>query len=182
VQQQRRSAERERTLGSAASALVSATTRVEIGMLGEEAAGRLAGEHASVLICRGKADGTAFSDGAGRPLAPYAVDALREAAAGPVVTLGEAACLALRLPLGRRRAVVHALGERDGLEAFLVVVGASVEQSGVRTALGRLAAQIARALERAALTEEIHGAQEPADLPERMLEELARVGSLASSF
>ncbi len=156
VLQQQRSAERERTLGGAGSALVSATTRLEIGMRGEEAARRLAGEEASVLICRGRVDGTAFSDGAGWALAPYAVAGLRDASAETVVTLDEATCLALRLPLGRKRAVVHALGERDGLEAYLVVAGAAVDQSAVRSALRGLGAQIALALESAALTEEIH--------------------------
>jgi PAS domain S-box-containing protein len=156
VFQQQRSAERERTLGGVGSLLMSATTRVEIGMRGEAAAQSLAGEHASVRIVRGKTDGMAFRRGERWPLAPYALDGLREASEQQVTTLDEATCLALRLPLGRRRGVVFALGEREGLEGFIVVAGTVVDQRPVREALHGLGAQVKLAMESAALTEEIH--------------------------
>ena len=147
---QQRSAERERTLGGAGSALVSAATREQIGRAGEDAARKLAGKNASVLVVRGE---MAYSAGTGWPLPPHT---LSEAAGDAVVTLDEATCLALHLPLGRRRALVHALGRRDELDSLLVVAGPAVEQSGVRRALHGLGVQIALALESAALTEEIH--------------------------
>src|SRR4051812_29493129 len=150
---QQRSAERERTLGGAGSALVSATTREQIGMAGEDAARRLAGEDASVLVVRGE---MAYSAGTGWPLPAAAARMLSEAAGQAVATLDEATCLALHLPLGRRRALVHALGSRDELESLLVVAGPAVEQSGVRRALHGLGVQIELALESAALAEEIH--------------------------
>src|SRR3954451_22064021 len=150
---QQRSAERERTLGGAGSALVSAATREQIGMAGEDAARRLAGEDASVLVVRGE---MAYSAGSGWPLPAAAARTLSEAAGEAVATLEEATCLALRLPLGRRRALVHALGRRDERESLLVVAGPTVEQAGVRRALHGLGVQIELALESAALTEEIH--------------------------
>src|SRR3954469_22234863 len=153
VLHQQRSAERERTLGGAGSALVSATTREQIGMAGEDAARRLAGEDASVLVVRGE---MAYSAGSGWPLPAAAARTLSEAAGQAVATLDEATCLALHLPLGRRRALVHALGSRDELESLLVVAGPAVEQSGVRRALHGLGVQIELALESAALAEEIH--------------------------
>jgi PAS domain-containing protein len=145
---QQRSVERERTLSGAGAALVAATTRPEIGMAGEAAARRLAGEDASVLICPGE---MAYSAGQGWPLAAQAVRALRAAAGDAAATLDEATCLALHLPLGRRRALVRSLGT-----TVLVVAAPAVEQPGVRRALHGLGAQIELALERAALTEEIH--------------------------
>src|SRR3954471_8935219 len=150
---QQRSAERERTLGGAGSALVSAATREQIGMAGEDAARQLAGEGASVFVVRGE---LAYSAGTGWPLPAPAARALSEAAGDAIVTLHEATCLALHLPLGRRRALVHALGSRDELESLLVVAGPAVEQSGVRRALHGLGVQIELALESAALAEEIH--------------------------
>jgi diguanylate cyclase (GGDEF)-like protein/PAS domain S-box-containing protein len=137
---------------------MAATTWLEIGGAGEEAARRLAGEDASVLVCRGGGDGggRAYSAGSGWALDGAALAALREAARNDVATLGERACGALQLPRGRGRAVVSALGERDGLEAFLVVAGTAVDQPPVRRALHGLGAQIALALESAALSEEIH--------------------------
>jgi diguanylate cyclase (GGDEF)-like protein len=133
---QQRSAERERVLGGAGSALVAATTREQIGMAGEDAARRLAGEDADALVVMASGDEW---------------PALRELAGEAVVTLDEATCLALRLPLGRRRALVHAL-----VNGFLVVAGPTVEQSAVRRALHGLGVQIELALESVALTEEIH--------------------------
>jgi diguanylate cyclase (GGDEF)-like protein/PAS domain S-box-containing protein len=157
VLQQQRSADRERTLGGAGSALMAATTRREIGMAGEQAARRLAGEDASALLVRCSAEGgMGHSAGTGWPLAGAIMAELAEASHADAVTLGEAACLALRLPEGRRRAVVRSLGVRDGLESFLVVAGVAVEQPAVRRALHGLGAQIGLALETAALTEEIH--------------------------
>jgi hypothetical protein len=142
----RRCAGRERTLSGARAALASATTRREIGTRAEAAARKLAGEQASVSICRAAVDGTAFVEGAGWPLPAYALAGLRAASRQPVTTLDEATCLALRLPLGRRRAVVHALG---GLEGFIVVAGASVGRRAVREALHSLGSQVRLALETA---------------------------------
>src|SRR4051812_7134376 len=150
---QQRSAERERTLGGAGSALVSAATREQIGMAGEDAARQLAGEGASVFVVRGE---MAYSAGTGWPLPAPAARALSEAAGDAIVTLHEATCLALHLPLGRRRALIHALGTRDGLASLLVVAGSAVDQSGVRRALHALGIQIELAVESAALAEEIH--------------------------
>lgn len=132
---QQRSAERERTLAAAGAALVAATTREQIGMAGEDAARRLAGANASVLV---------VVSGDEWP-------ALRDAAGEAIVTLDEATCLALRLPFGRRRALVHELS--DG---FLVVAHPAVEDLGVRRALHALGVQIELAMKSAALTKEIH--------------------------
>jgi diguanylate cyclase (GGDEF)-like protein len=140
---QQRSAERERTLGGAGSALVSATSRKQIAMAGEDAARRLAGDDASVLVAMASDDGW--------PLPAAAVQALQDAAGEAIVTLDESTCLALHLPLGRRRALVHAL-----VGGFLVVAGSAVDQAAVRRALHGLGVQIELALESAALTEEIH--------------------------
>jgi diguanylate cyclase (GGDEF)-like protein len=154
---QQRSVERERTLSGAGSSLVSAATREQIGMAGEDAARRLAGEGADVLVIRGGDSGAmAFSAGSGWPFSDEAMRELRDAAGEPVVALTEATCLALHLPLGRQRALVHALGRRDDLDSLLVVAGPTVDQSGVRRALHGLGVQIELALESAALTEEIH--------------------------
>jgi diguanylate cyclase (GGDEF)-like protein len=101
-----------------------------------------------VLICPGE---MAYSAGQGWPLPAHAVRALQAAAGDAVVTLDEATCLALHLPLGRRRALVHPLDR-----TLLVVAGPAVEQPGVRRALHGLGVQIELALESAALTEEIH--------------------------
>jgi diguanylate cyclase (GGDEF)-like protein/PAS domain S-box-containing protein len=89
-------------------------------------------------------------------LPDHAVEALRAAAGDPIVTLPETTCLALRLPLGRTRAVVHPIARREGVENFLVVAGGAIAQPPVRRALHGLGAQIALALESAALTEEVH--------------------------
>ena len=152
VLQQQRSVERERALGGAGSALVAATTREQIAKAGENAARRLAGADASVVICRGE---TAAGSGAVWSLPARALDALRAAAGDAVVTLDESTCLALRLPLGRRRAVVHPLGTRDGMDTIVVVAAPGVDQPGVRRALHSLGVQIELAVESAALTEEI---------------------------
>jgi diguanylate cyclase (GGDEF)-like protein/PAS domain S-box-containing protein len=157
VRQQERSATRERTLGAAGSALVAATSRDEIGRAGEDAARRLAGEDASVIIAVcDDADPMAWSVGEGWPLGGHAADALRAAAGEDAVTLPEAACLALRMPAGPTLALVHKIASRDDAQAFLVVAGEAVAQPPVRRALHGLGAQIALALERASLTAEIH--------------------------
>ncbi len=153
VLQQQHTAERERTLSGAGSSLVAATTREQIGMAGEDAARRLVGDAASVLVVRGE---MAYSAGTGWPLPARAAAALSAGAGEAIVTLDEATCLALRLPLGRCRALLHSLGTREELETLLVVAGRAVEDSGVRRALHGLGVQIELALESAALTEEIH--------------------------
>src|SRR3954451_20446674 len=117
VLHQQRSAERERTLGGAGTALVAATTRDEIAKAGEDAARRLAGDDARVIVCRGE---TASCGVESWPLPAPALDALHAVVSDAVVTLDEAACLALRLPFGWRRAVVHAIRPRGGVEAIVV--------------------------------------------------------------
>jgi K+-sensing histidine kinase KdpD len=135
-----RSVDRARTLAGAASALAAAATREQVGRAAAAAARKLAGETASVLVVSGA---TAHGSASNWPLPPAAARALRDAAGAAVVTLEEATCLALHLPLGRRRALVHAFAG-----GFLVVAGSPVDRPGVRRALRGLGVQIGFALER----------------------------------
>jgi diguanylate cyclase (GGDEF)-like protein/PAS domain S-box-containing protein len=157
VRLQERSAARERTLGAAGSALVAATSREEIGRAGEAAARRLVGEDASVVIAVcSETDPLAWTSGERWPLPEHAADALLAAAGEDAVTLSEAARRALRMPEGPSPTLVHRIAGRDDAQAFLVVAGEAIAQPPVRRALHGLGAQIALALERAALTAEIH--------------------------
>jgi diguanylate cyclase (GGDEF)-like protein/PAS domain S-box-containing protein len=157
VRQQERSAARERALGAAGSALVAATSRAEIGRSGEDAARRLTGPEASVIIAVCWHDEPmAWSKGEGWPLADFAVHALQAAAGEDAITLGDPAARSLRLPDGQRRVLVHQVVSGDDRDVFLVVAGEAVDHPPVRRALHGLGAQMALALERAALTEEIH--------------------------
>jgi diguanylate cyclase (GGDEF)-like protein/PAS domain S-box-containing protein len=127
VRQQERSLERERVLGRAGAELVAASTREEIEHVAVVAAGALAGGEATLL----ESFSGATTEGALIDL---------EEPAGPLAP-------------GRAFAVRVAPQRADGA---VVLIAAAAATESTRSAVRALAAQIALALDRADLTEEVH--------------------------
>jgi len=139
VRQQERSLGRERTLSSAGAALVGATAGEEIERVAIASARDLAGPGSAAVVVAPRELGLAAGDGE-----------------GGVVRLDATTRTRLGLPGARHRALVVDMAPQRSAHALLVVSGPGVEDAAVQESLRALATQIALALDRAALSEEVH--------------------------
>jgi diguanylate cyclase (GGDEF)-like protein/PAS domain S-box-containing protein len=145
IRQQERSLERERMLSAAGADLVAATSRDEIRQVALSAARAMAGSELVTglhpLPAAGGEGQTALRDAADR---------------GEVVRLRREQLAALDVPVDHDRVLVLDLSRRRAERLLLVVAGRTTPAEPVRTSLRALAAQVALALERTELTEEVH--------------------------
>jgi diguanylate cyclase (GGDEF)-like protein/PAS domain S-box-containing protein len=144
VRQQERSLDRERMLSAAGADLVAATSREEIDEVALAAARAMAGPDLVTLLCSASR------------MTPRAMGELVEAArdAG-VIRLRAQVVAELGLPQDHDRVLALDLAPTRE-RRFLVVAGRAAPPEAIRASLRALAAQVALALERAALTEEVH--------------------------
>jgi diguanylate cyclase (GGDEF)-like protein/PAS domain S-box-containing protein len=145
MRQQERSLERERMLSAAGADLVAATSREEIDTVALAAAGAMAGPGLVTVMCPLPAAG-------GRAQATL----LEAAGADEVVRLSPDLLGTLGLPADHERVLVLDLAPQRGERVLLLVAGRANPPEAVRASLRALAAQVVLALERAALTEEVH--------------------------
>jgi diguanylate cyclase (GGDEF)-like protein/PAS domain S-box-containing protein len=144
MRQQERSLERERMLSAAGADLVAATRREEINEVALSAARAMAGPDLITVLC------------AVRAVDPRAQAALLGAADGDeVVRLRSDLLRTLDLPEDHDRVLVLGLAPQRA-DRVLLVAGRTTPPEAVRASLRALAAQVALALERAVLTEEVH--------------------------
>ncbi len=144
MRQQERSLERERMLSAAGADLVAATRREEIDEVALSAARAMAGPDLITMLC------------AVRAVDPRAQAALLGAADGDeVVRLRSDLLRTLDLPEDHDRVLVLGLAPQRA-DRVLLVAGRTTPPEAVRASLRALAAQVALALERAVLTEEVH--------------------------
>ena len=146
VRQQERSLERERMLSAAGADLVAATSREEIDEVALTAARAMAGPGLVTRLC----------SAAAHPAARLAE--LLEAARTPeVVRLRRrGARPSSALPDDHDRVLALDLAPPSRERRLLVVAGRTAPPEAIRASLRALAAQVALALERAVLTEEVH--------------------------
>jgi diguanylate cyclase (GGDEF)-like protein/PAS domain S-box-containing protein len=145
IRQQERSLERERMLSAAGADLVAATSRDEIHDVALSAARAMAGSELVTVLHPLPAVGG------------QAQIALRDAAErGDIVRLRAEQLAALAVPVDHDRVLVLDLAPHRAERLLLVVAGRTTPGEPVRTSLRALAAQVALALERTALTEEVH--------------------------
>jgi diguanylate cyclase (GGDEF)-like protein/PAS domain S-box-containing protein len=145
IRQQERSLERERMLSAAGADLVAATSRDEIHDVALSAARAMAGSELVTVLHPLPAAGE------------QAQTRLREAAErGEIVRLRPEQLAALAVPVDHDRVLVLDLSPQRAERLLLVVAGRATPGEPVRTSLRALAAQVALALERTALTEEVH--------------------------
>jgi diguanylate cyclase (GGDEF)-like protein/PAS domain S-box-containing protein len=145
MRQQERSLERERMLSAAGADLVAATRREEIDEVALTAARAMAGPDLITLLCA--------PDG----FSPRARAALLGAAGGDeAVRMDPGVLHALGVPQDHDRVLVLDLAPQREERMLLVVAGRGTPPESVRASLLALAAQVALALERAVLTEEVH--------------------------
>jgi diguanylate cyclase (GGDEF)-like protein/PAS domain S-box-containing protein len=145
VRQQERSLERERMLSAAGADLVAATSREEIDEVALAAAQAMAGRGLATLLCSGA-----------RLKSPAMAELLAVAQDAEVVRLRGEVVAKLGLPVGHDRVMALDLAQPPRERRLLVVAGRSAPPEAIRASVRALAAQIALALERAALTEEVH--------------------------
>ena len=145
IRQQERSLERERMLSAAGADLVAATSRDEILDVALSAARAMAGSELVTVL---------------HPLpagAEHAQTGLRDAAErGEIVRLRPEQLAALAVPVDHDRVLVLDLSPQRTERLLLVLAGRATPGEPVRTSLRALAAQVALALERTELTEEVH--------------------------
>ena len=145
VRQQERSLERERMLSAAGADLVAATSREEIDEVALTAARAMAGPDLVTLLC---------SAGS---MPPAALAQLLEAGRdAEVVRLRAEVVAGLELPDHHDRVLALDLAPPSRERRLLVIAGRAAPPEAIRASLRALAAQVALALERAALTEEVH--------------------------
>jgi diguanylate cyclase (GGDEF)-like protein/PAS domain S-box-containing protein len=144
MRQQERSLERERMLSASGTDLVAAAGREEIDGVALSAASALAGPDLVTLV--------RSVDSLG-PVELALLDAARE---GDVVRLRAETLAALGLPADHNRVLVLDLAPPQRERRLLVAAGRTAPPETIRTSLRALASQVALALERAALTEEVH--------------------------
>ena len=145
VRQQERSLERERMLSAAGADLVAATSREEIDEVALTAARAMAGPDLVTLLCS-----------AGRIPPPAMADLLEAAQGAEVVRLRGEVVAELELPNDHDRVLALDLAPPSRERRLLVIAGRTAPPEAIRASLRALAAQIALALERAALTDEVH--------------------------
>jgi len=145
IRQQERSLERERMLSAAGADLVAATSRDEILDVALSAARAMAGPELVTVL---------------HPLsagAEHAQTGLRDAAErGEIVRLRPEQLAALAVPVDHDRVLVLDLSPQRAESLLLVLAGRATPGEPVRTSLRALGAQVALALERTELTEEVH--------------------------
>jgi diguanylate cyclase (GGDEF)-like protein/PAS domain S-box-containing protein len=164
VRQQERSLERERMLSAAGADLVAATSREEIDEVAVTAARAMAGPDLVTLLCSVSDDRTVrplrpppTTNGAAASVPPPSMAELLEAAReDEVVRLRSEVLAELGLPTDHDRVLALDLAPPRRERILLVVAGRTAPPEAIRASLRALAAQIALALERAALTEEVH--------------------------
>ena len=144
MRQQERSLERERMLSASGTDLVAATSREEIDNVALSAARALAGPDLVTLVRSVESRG------------PVEVALLEAAHDGDVVRLRPETLLALGLPADQNRVLVLDVAPPQRERRLLVAAGRTAPPEAIRTSLRALASQVALALERAALTEEVH--------------------------
>ena len=144
MRQQERSLERERMLSASGTDLVAAAGRDEIDQVALSAARALAGPDLMTLV---------RSAGSDAALDAALLEAARD---GEVVRLRVDALAALGLPGDHNRALVLDLAPPHRERRLLVAAGRTAPPEAIRASLRALASQVALALERASLTEEIH--------------------------
>ncbi len=145
IRQQERSLERERMLSAAGADLVAATSRDEIDEVVLSAARAMAGADLTTIL---------YAPPAGAEPVPAAV--LRAAEDADVVRLRPETLTALALPVDHDRVLILDLAPQRVERLLLVVAGRTTPPEAVRASLRALAAQVALAVERTALTEEVH--------------------------
>jgi diguanylate cyclase (GGDEF)-like protein/PAS domain S-box-containing protein len=145
MRQQERSLERERMLSAAGADLVAATSLEEIDGVALSAARSMAGSEFTTAMYEPPAGGGS------------AHAALRDAArVGEAIRLRPEVLATLGLPLDHDRAFVLDVASQRAGRAMLVVAGRTTPPEAVRASLRALAAQVALAVERTTLTEEVH--------------------------
>jgi len=145
MRQQERSLERERMLSAAGADLVAATSREEIDHVAMTAARAMAGPDLITLLCTLPEVG------------PQAQAALLGAAGGDEpVRLNASVLRTLGVPEDHDRVLALDLAPQRAERVLLIVAGSATPPESVRASLRALAAQVALALERAVLTEEVH--------------------------
>jgi diguanylate cyclase (GGDEF)-like protein/PAS domain S-box-containing protein len=145
MRQQERSLERERMLSAAGADLVAATSRKEIDEVALTAARAMAGPDLITLLWP--------VPGVGRQTEAALVDATKD---DEVVRLRPDLVAALGVPADHDRVLVLDLAPQGPDPVLLVVAGRATPPEAVRASLRALAALVALALERTALTEEVH--------------------------
>jgi diguanylate cyclase (GGDEF)-like protein/PAS domain S-box-containing protein len=145
MRQQERSLERERMLSATGADLVAATSREEIDEVALSAAGAMAGSDFITRLWP--------MPGVGREAQVALLDAARH---DEVVRLRADLLRTLGMPPDHDRVLVLDLAPQRTDRVLLVVAGRATPPEAVRASLRALAAQVALALERAALTEEVH--------------------------
>ena len=146
IRQQERSLERERMLSAAGADLVAATSRDEILDVALSAARAMAGAELATVLHPVPAGAEP------RPERP----ARRGRAAARSCAFVPSSSPRLPLPVDHDRVLVLDLSPQRAERLLLVVAGRATPGEPVRTSLRALAAQVALALERTALTEEVH--------------------------
>jgi diguanylate cyclase (GGDEF)-like protein/PAS domain S-box-containing protein len=145
MRQQERSLERERMLSAAGADLVAATSREEIDDVASAAARAMAGPDLVTLLCTSTA------------ASPHAQVALLAGASDQdVVRVRPELLRSLGVPEDHDRVLVLELAPQRPDRPLLVVAGRATPPEAVRASLRALAAQVALALARAVLTEEVH--------------------------
>jgi diguanylate cyclase (GGDEF)-like protein/PAS domain S-box-containing protein len=145
VRQQERSLERERMLSAAGADLVAASSREEIDEVALTAARAMAGPGLVTRVC------------ASAHIPQHAMaDLLAAARDAEVVRLRREVLPALDLPEDHDRVLALDLAPPQRERRLLMVAGRVAPPEAIRASLRALAAQVALALERAALTDEVH--------------------------
>jgi diguanylate cyclase (GGDEF)-like protein/PAS domain S-box-containing protein len=145
VRQQERSLERERMLSAAGADLVAATSREEIDGVALAAARAMAGTDVETVLA------TVTRVGPAERATLVAAASKKE-----VVRLRADLLGSLGLPKDHERVLVLDLAPQRDDRPLLVIAGRAEPSEAVRASLRALAAQVALALERAVLTEEVH--------------------------
>jgi diguanylate cyclase (GGDEF)-like protein/PAS domain S-box-containing protein len=145
VRQQERSLERERMLSAAGADLVAATSRGEIDQVALKAAWAMAGPDSVTLLC-----------GVSSDLPNPTAELIEAAQDAGVVRLRSDALEALGVPHDQDRVLALDVAPPPRERRLLLVAGRSTPPEAIRASLRALAAQVALALERATLTEEVH--------------------------
>jgi diguanylate cyclase (GGDEF)-like protein/PAS domain S-box-containing protein len=156
LRQHERSFARERMLGEAGSALVAATTLEAIHRVAAEAARGLAGPDLSVLVCAADEHGAVDVVSGPRPLRldPSLALALGKVAADDGRSPIDAARLGFLAT--HRRAVVVPIPALRARQGLILVAGESDPPRDLHAALRTLANQVALAIDREDLTDEVH--------------------------
>jgi diguanylate cyclase (GGDEF)-like protein/PAS domain S-box-containing protein len=165
VRQQERSVTRERLLSSSGTALVSCTTREEMQQAGLEVVDRLLEGPGAAILCLTE-DGALAAVGLNgngdcptRTLPEQVNERLLKLAANSAsqeLIMEPAMLAALDLPEDWTCGLVLPLPDRAGVLGALLLAQPKPASRPVRVSLEALATQLALALERARLTEEIH--------------------------